>query len=114
MSYGYSLDLRKKVVEARKSGATVVSIMKMFKVARQTVYDWLERDRAGDLSIRKRSMLTRRKVDYDELVEYVEKNEDKYLWEIGQHFGIATSTVDKILKKLKVSYKKKPSVQKKR
>ena len=30
MSYGYSLDLRIKVVEARKSGATVALIMKMF------------------------------------------------------------------------------------
>ena len=115
MGYHYSLDLRKKVVEARKSGKTVSVIMDLFGIARQTVYSWLEKDKTNNLGVDKipdRSHT--RKVDYDKLVEYVEKNEDKYLWEIGKHFGIATSTVDKILKKLKISYKKKSSVQKKR
>ena len=114
MGYHYSLDLRKKVVGARKSGATVSSIMKMFGIARQTVYSWLERDREGDLSIRKRSMLAKRKVNYEQVAQYVEKNDDKYLWEVGKHFGITGMTVHRILKKLKVSYKKKPPVQKKR
>ncbi|BAY87868.1 transposase (plasmid) [Calothrix parasitica NIES-267] len=114
MSHGYSLDLRQKVVEARKRGKTVASIMEMFKVARQTVYSWLERDKEGDLSIRKRSMLAKRKVDYQRVAEYVKEHDDKYLWEVGKYFGITGMTVHRILKKLNISYKKKSFIQKKR
>lgn len=111
----YSLDLRYKVIEARKGGATVSAIMKLFSIARETVYIWLRKYEQGlSLASKEWNRVNTRKVDYNQLVEYVKNNPDKYLWEIGKHFSIATSTVDKILKKLKISYKKKPSLQKKR
>ena len=41
----YSMDLRKRVVSAVESGATITAVARRFSIARPTVRDW--RDRAG-------------------------------------------------------------------
>lgn len=112
----YSLDLRQKVVRARvEEGYTIDLITKVFKVTRRTVYIWLERHKKGVLAERRRAVqITRRKVDYNKIAEYVKHNDDKYLWEIGKHFNLGTSTIFYILKKLKITLKKKSPLQKKR
>ena len=75
MGYHYSLDLRKKVVEARKGGKTVSAIMEMFGIARQTVYTWIERDRSNKLPAKIPDRSNTRKVDYQRVAKYVREND---------------------------------------
>jgi len=47
MAKAYSLDLRKKVINALKEGHTITKVSKTFKIARRTIYDWQERLKEG-------------------------------------------------------------------
>ena len=46
----YSMDLRKRVVSALESGATITVVAKRFSIARPTVRDWLGRAERGQLA----------------------------------------------------------------
>lgn len=46
----YSMDLRKRVVSAVASGATITAVARRFSIARPTVRDWRDRAGRGQLS----------------------------------------------------------------
>ena len=49
----YSMDLRRRVVAAVKSGESVASVARRFCVSFPTVCEWRDRDEAGELEPRK-------------------------------------------------------------
>ena len=50
---GYSLDLRKRIVEAVKQGESKSSVAQRFEVARSTVLDYMKREEGGCLAAEK-------------------------------------------------------------
>ncbi|MDR1288915.1 MAG: transposase, partial [Holosporales bacterium] len=50
-----------------------------------------------------------RKLDYQKLKEYVEKNPDNYLREMAEVFKVGKSTIRKALIKMKITLKKRPN-----
>lgn len=102
----HSNDLRIRAVKFVKEGNSKSSAIKIFKIARQTIYDWIKLDSKGKLTEIREYPFRGSKVDYDELMKYVELNPDLYYHEIGQHFNTSDENVRKILKKLNYSVKK--------
>ena len=101
-----SNDLRLRVVEYVKNGASKTSAVKLFKVARQTIYEWLELDKKGELLKIDNYQTRVSKLDYDEIKKFIEQHPDFYYHEIGDHFGTSDENIRKICKKLQITVKK--------
>ncbi len=71
--------------------------VKLFKVARRTIYYWFHnREERGNLKDKK-AIWSPRKINDEELMKYIQENPDKYLKEIGTHFGVHLMTVQREL-----------------
>jgi transposase len=83
---------------------------KLFKVSIRTIHSWFQiRKERGDLK-RKKAVWYPRKINDQELYDYVQKNPDKYLREIASHFKVSVMTVQRRLIKMRISRKKKQNV----
>lgn len=106
----YSLDLRKRVVNAIKSGMSKNEACKTFSVCKQTIYSWLKlQETQGDLKpITGYQQGHSHKIkDLEAFKKYVDKNPDKTQVEMGEDLGVAKWTVGRALKKIGYSRKKK-------
>jgi len=104
---GYSIDLRKKVIEYLARGHTMRQARDAFGIGLDTVNRWKQKfARTGDLSYPppRRSF---KKLDPEKLKAYVEERPDAYLSEIASAFGCCVSAVRKALMRLKITRKKK-------
>lgn len=106
MAKSYSIDLREKVVKSLNDQENPKQIARNFKISLATVYRWKNKIKTGNLDPKKRADYTT-KVSRDSVVEYVLKNPDYTLHEIGTNFNITASTVHKYLAKMNFTYKKK-------
>ena len=107
MSYGYSKDLKEKVLSFIDAGNQIVYTCKVFSVSRSAVYSWLRKRKRGEsLAIQPRSRAPL-KIDGDKLQSYINRNPDHYLREIGEHFGATPAGVCVALKRLKITRKKR-------
>lgn len=101
----HSNDLRIRVVKHAKLNGKLKTA-KLFKIARQTVYDWLELDRQGKLKEVVKYQTRKSKLDYSKIEEFVNQHPDLYYREIGEHFHTSDENIRKILKKLNYTVKK--------
>ena len=110
MAKAYSEDLRLKVMKKYQTtpGITHKQIGEMFDIGVATFRRWLKllKD-TGSLAIKKPQITRPRIVDYEKIVEYVNKNPGKTQREIGKEFNYSGWAIGKILKKLNITYKKK-------
>jgi len=119
----YSLDFRKKIVEAYGEGKmSIRKVARQFLVSPDTVRRLLKQYRlTGSLSpqkcgTKKKSILSEYEV---KVIEIVERNPDFTLWqyceEIRERLGVdvSTSMMDRFLKKHEISLKKKLTEMKK-
>lgn len=98
--------LRTRVVEFVKANKSKVLASKTFKVARQTVYEWMRLDSLGSL-LEVNNYITRKsKINIEELTDYVNQNPDLYYTEIATHFKSSKSEIHYLLKKLNYTVKK--------
>ena len=97
----YSIDYRRRVVEFVEQGGRKSEAVRIFKVSRATIYNWLGR---ADLNPKARGPCDR-KLKKEELAIHVEKHPDALLRERAVHFGVATSTVCMAMKKLNIRKK---------
>lgn len=103
----YSEDFRKRTIEYREEGHTLEETSKTFKVSITTIRKWEKQlSEEGNLKakIPRRSF---KKIDPDKLRKYIEENPDAYLREIAKEFGCCISAVNKALKRLKITRKKR-------
>ncbi|NDB84782.1 MAG: transposase [Alphaproteobacteria bacterium] len=107
MSRCYSLDLRTKVISFISQGGGKREASRVFNIGEDTVYRWIRRDKAGDLSPKKRTNFPR-KVPLEVLVKYVSCHPDHTLKEIGLAVNLSISKVWKHLKQLGITLKKRP------
>jgi transposase len=106
---GYSIDLRKKVLEFLSKGHSIREAGRIFGLAPCTVNRWKKKlAKTGELRDAPRKAGFR-KLDPEKLKAYVEAHPDSYLAEIGEEFGCNESAVRKAFRKLGSTRKKKPS-----
>lgn len=99
----YSKDFRKKVLETKEAESlTILAVARRFKIDWKTVKSWMQ-------SIERKVHSNRyRKLCLEALREDVKEYPDAYQYERAERLGVKQNTICDGLKKLKISYKKKP------
>ena len=105
MAKAYSLDFRDKIQQASNEGLSAKNIARNFRIGIATVYRFVKLYKSGIIGPKKRSNY-HTKIPINKIGEYVEKNPDHTLKEIGDFFSIVPSTVHQYLRKLDITYKK--------
>ena len=103
----YSKDLRIRIIEYIETGHSQAESCKIYKIGKSTVSRWWQRwKKAKEQEARKRGG-SQGKINLGKLEEYIEKNSNASLKEIGKEFGVSGTAVGYRLNELGYSYKKK-------
>lgn len=105
----YSEDLRSRVIKHIESGCTQISTSRLFKVSTSTVSRWWIAYQQEVITSAKARGGSKGKINHEDLKVFVTENSHKTLLEIGKHFGVSAWAINKRLKTMGFSYKKKPS-----
>lgn len=106
----YSLDLRKRVVDAVNKGMSKSEACRVFRICRQTVYSWLHlQNTQGNLNpiTGFQKGHSHKITDLNSFKEYVDQNPDKTQIEMADDFNVSKWTIGRVLKKIGYSRKKK-------
>ena len=105
----YPVKYRERTIEYRQEGHSLAETKAAFKVSYSTIEKW-ERQlkEKGDLKP-KTPTRKHKKIDPDQLRAYVAEHPDAYQREIAQEFNCTQSAVQKALKRLKITRKKRLS-----
>ena len=107
------LEFEKKPSKATKT-ERIKKATKNFKVSTRTIHSWFQiRKERGNLK-RKKAVWQPRKINDQELNDYVQKNPDKYLREIASHFKVSAMTVQRRLVKMEITRKKNETLPRKK
>ena len=103
----YSEDYRKRVIEYRKEGHTLMNTHEVFKVAIITIRKWeIKLKEEGTLG-KKKVVRPCRKLAPDKLRAYIADHPDAYLREIAAEFHCCETAVSYALRRLKITRKKR-------
>jgi transposase len=104
-----SMDLRERVVAFVKAGGGKLETARHFKIARRSVYRYLEADARGRLEPKK-SWGTWRKLDPEKLSRYVRKNSEATLKDMQEAFQVSQQAIWVRLGQMGITLKKSHSV----
>ena len=100
----YDVRFRKKVLEIReKEGLSIRGVAKRFGISFRSVVSWLQR---LDPILKRQKPAT--KLDMAALAEDVKQHNDAFNYERAHRLGVSATCIAAGLKRLKVTYKKKP------
>jgi transposase len=108
----YSLDLRKRVVDAIHNGMQKKKASRLYNVSRQTIYDWLALEkREGHLNpqVGFQKGHSHGIKDLEAFREYVDLHPDYTQEEMAKNYNVGSSTIGRAMKKIGYSSKKKES-----
>ena len=109
MSYGYSTDLRSRVLEYLSKGHSQTQASQVFGVCRKTIYNWRSlKERSGSVSHQRQGHRRSSKFEESALRAYVLAHPEAYLSEIASVFKGSASGVCRAFKRFKISRKKRP------
>lgn len=92
MPAGYSLDLRKRIVAAHKSGKSQIQIARLFSVSDRSVRRYLRLEQSGKLAPKTTRLRNRKLEPYSNLLkEILGKAPDATLKEIAEQLPINVS-----------------------
>lgn len=114
MGKAYSVDLREKVIAFVKENGNKTKAAKLFGIHRDTINNWCNKLKTGDIHPAKRGPRNTKKVNREELISWLENNKDKTLEEIGKQFGVSYVAIWKILRQLGYRHKKNVSLYRKK
>ena len=97
---GYSLDLKKRVINYVENGGSPSEAAKVFQVGRASIYRWLER--VEPVQVKRRN----RKLDWKALEQDVRINPEARLIDRARQFGVRPSAISYAFKKMKITRKK--------
>src|SRR5215469_11539842 len=102
----YSKDYKQRAVAYKKEGHTFKQLREAFGIPPETYYEWNEKLESGyyDIKIKRERS---RKIDREKLRMAVEENPDAYLHELAQPFDCTPQAVFYMLKKMKITVKKR-------
>lgn len=106
MPKSYSTDLRERVLQYLEKNKNREDASRLFQVGTATIYRWLARKKEKGNVEPLRRPYAYKKIDDQKLIDYMEKNPDHFLSEIGKHFNITPQAVFYALKRLKITRKK--------
>ena len=109
----YSIHLRKKVISNIKKGLSFSEVSMQFQIDYMTVKRWLKMSQKGSLEDPKSKTRKPKKLDPVILKIFVEQNPDLTIKQIADHFKVWPQAVFYRLNKLKYTYKKRLSLQRK-
>jgi transposase len=110
MTYGYSLDLRERVLAHRSQGHTLAQTSQVFNISRKTIYNWITlKKEGGDLKMRRTGKRQVVKFEESKLREHIKSHPDAYLSEVASHFKGSASGVCRALKRFRITRKKSRS-----
>ena len=94
----YSVDMRERAVSYVRSGGQAKEASRLYKVARSTLYRWLN---ATDLQP-KPAKVRKRKLDKEDLRAHVRDNPDALLRERAKHFGVHINAIWVALRQMQI------------
>lgn len=101
----YSIDFRRKVLQVKKQGKlSYKQVSKSFGIAVNTVYLWTK-----TLQAKKTRNKPPTKLSMQALKDNLSTYPDAYQYERASMLGVSRGCIMHALKRLKVTYKKKPS-----
>lgn len=108
----YSLDLRERVIAKVNAGVlTIKEVAALFNINVRTIYDWRKQlEKTGKLAPKSgyQKGHSRKITDIEAFRFFVKNNADLTLKEMANKFGdVSPKTVDRNLKKIGFSFKKK-------
>ena len=104
---GYDKRYKERVLSYLEAGHTQAETSAIFGVGTTTIKGWKKRQASGEgLEARKRQSRPR-KIDPERLRTYMSANPDAYEREIAAEFNCARSAVQKALKRLGITRKKR-------
>jgi transposase len=107
----YDTKYRVRALEYWSAGHSKTETASVFKVNPSTLQRWKSRfNETGTLTPTKRKE-TWRKVDPENLKEYIRQHPDAYLKEIAEVFSCSDTAIQKALKRLQITRKKNHSLQ---
>jgi transposase len=95
----YGTDYRRRVISFVNEGGSKRDAACLFKVSRETIYQWLSR--GDDLSPRPAST-RQRKLDKAALARHAKDHPDALLRERAEHFGVHVNAVWTAMRRLKL------------
>lgn len=104
---GYSIDLRKRVIQFVEQGRSAIEAAHRFSVTRQTVYNWIRKKKQTGSVEDKPPKRPWRKLNPEEVLDFVARNPELTLVEFATHFGTISSTMCEAFKRLRITRKKR-------
>lgn len=94
MTYGYSNDLRERVIGYYDEKHTQAQTCEVFQISRATLNNWLrQRRETGTITLPLRKLERTGKIKRVELEAYLQAHPDAYLEEIGAALGVSGTAV---------------------
>ena len=95
MTYGYSDDLRRAALNYYDSeNITQKQVCTIFGLSLRAFSNWIRLRKQGNYSRRvNQQKKGATKIDESKLREYIQQNPDAYNHEIGEHFGVHSTTI---------------------
>ena len=107
MAYGYTVDLRSRVLAYLGRGHTQKEASYVFGISLKTISNWVAlKKKTGSLALKRATSYKTSKFDATKLKEYVAVHTDAYLEEIASVFKGTASGACRALKRLNISRKK--------
>jgi len=104
---GYDKKFKEQVLKHLSKGHTQESTSKLFGVVTTTIKEWKRRVEKGEGLAPKIRQRSPKKIDPEKLRAYMELHPDAYEREIATEFNCVRSAVQKALKKLGITRKKR-------
>jgi len=103
----YDRKYRERTIEYRQEGHTLEETCSVFKVSMSTIRGWEGQLKEKGHLEKKELKRAHKKINPDQLAQYVKNHPDAYLSEIAEIFNCSNTAVSKALKRLKITRKKK-------
>lgn len=103
----YSIDLRKRALEYIQNGGSKEEAATIFGVCLKTIWNWIKRAKDGHLGPTVKEVKPR-KIDNQQLLQFLKDNPDAYLREIAEEFNVSIPAVYYACNRLRVTLKKRP------
>ena len=114
MSRPYSTDLRERVLAYLEKDNNKTATCQLFNIGRTTLYTWIKQKKEKGHLLPSKRKSTYRKINENDLKEYMRTHSDDFLSEIAEHFSVTPQAIFYALKRLKITFKKKHPLSRKK
>ena len=107
MAKAYSLDLRQKVMNHLDKFDNKNETSSIFNIHKDTIRNWLNRRASGRLEADKTGSTKARKIEIDNVINYLKNNRDCTLKDLAEEFNVSHVGIWEALRRNGYVFKKK-------